>query len=301
MNNLIWLVRRELWEHKAIWIAPTVVLGCILLLMLSGNLHIGPYDAAGHVMPQLTADQKTTILTYGYSALALPVFLVMGIIAFFYSLDALYADRRDRSVLFWKSLPLSDAETVVSKFAIAIVLIPLVALVATVIVQFMVLAGDALRGGFAGMPAGFMWDPRAIAAAIGVAAFWCVTAMLWYAPFVGYLMLASAWAPRAPFLWAVLPPAALWILETVVMRSEVIGDFITDRLFVMPTMLRLHAETMGTTFERAANKIERATSLDLYQLLGAFYQSKELWFGVVAAVLLLAAAMWVRRYRDETA
>jgi ABC-2 type transport system permease protein len=302
MNRFIWLVRRELWEHKAIWIAPAVVLGCILLLMLIGKLHLAPYDdLAEHAMPALTAAQKTTILTYAYAALALPMFLVMGIIAFFYALDALYADRRDRSVLFWKSLPLSDAETVLSKFTTAIVLIPLVALAATVVMQLMVLAGDSLQGGFAGMPAGFMWDPQAIVAGIGVAALWCVTAMLWYAPFVGYLMLASAWAPRAPFLWAVLPPAALWILEAVVMRSEVIGGFITDRLFVMPTMLRLHAETMGTTIEQAASKIERATSLDLYALLGAFYGSKELWLGVLAAALLLAAAMWVRRYRDETA
>ena len=301
MSRFFWLIRREIWEHKAIWIAPIVVLGCIVLLMLTGKIQIAPYDLAETPLPQFTPDQKVTLLTYAYSALALPVFLVMGIIAFFYALDSLYADRRDRSVLFWKSLPLSDAEAVLSKFAVAIVLIPLVALAATFAMQLLVATGDTMKAGFGGMPAGYMWEPRAIMGGIGVAALWCLTAMLWYAPFVGYLMLASAWAPRAPFLWAVLPPAALWILEAVVMRSDAIGDFITERLFVLPVMLRLHEENGPASIDHAASRIEHFTSFDLYELLGAFYRSPELWLGVVAAAVLLAAAMWVRRYRDETA
>ena len=62
-----------------------------------------------------------------YAMVTAIIFLVMGTVGFFYCIDALYADRADRSVLFWKSLPLSDAETVLSKFATAAVLIPLVA------------------------------------------------------------------------------------------------------------------------------------------------------------------------------
>ena len=80
-----------------------------------------------------------------YAGLALVVFMVMGIVAFFYALDALYADRRDRSVLFWKSLPLSDAETVLSKFTVAILVIPLVALVASLVAQFVIAAGGSAQ------------------------------------------------------------------------------------------------------------------------------------------------------------
>ena len=118
MNRFIWLVRRELWEHKAIWIAPAVVLGCILVLMLTGKSHIGPSATMAKMRcRRLRRAKDSQDPDYVYAALALPLFLVMGIIAFFYALDSLYADRRDRSVLFWKSLPLSDAETVLSKFA----------------------------------------------------------------------------------------------------------------------------------------------------------------------------------------
>ncbi len=300
MNRFLWLIRREVWEHRAIWVAPAVVLGCVILLILTGHVHIKPFSADEMKDVVLSPDQKVTVLMYAYSALSLIVFLVMGVIAFFYAIDALYADRRDRSVLFWKSLPLSDAETVLSKFAVAILVIPLVALAATVATQLLIATGESLKFVIAGEPAAFLWEPKALLGGMGVAALWCVTAMIWYAPFVGYLMLASAWAPRSPFLWAVLPPVALWILEAVVMRSTYVGDFIKDRLFVLPYILRMQGDPFGRQTGEAADKIDRLTSIDLYGVLGHFFKTPDLWLGVVAAALLLAAAMWVRRYRDET-
>ena len=237
------------------------------------------------------------LLVIVYAGLALVVFMVMGIVAFFYSIDSLYADRRDRSVLFWKSLPLSDIETVLSKFAVAIVVIPLVALAASLVSQLVIAAGGSARLSMDGMPGGLMWEPQALFGGFMVAFLWCVTAMLWYAPIVGYLMLASAWAPRGPFLWAVLPPVGLWILERVVVGSEYVGDFITDRLF---GLYRLLGEQSGGEVNRPGGDLEKISNVDLVGSLREFYASPELWLGVVAAALLLAAAVWVRRYRDET-
>lgn len=301
MTRFFWLIRREIWEHKAIWVAPAVVLGCILLLLLTGRVHLGPYDGEHGGLPMhFTQEEQIALLMLAYSGLAVVVFLVMGIIAFFYSIDSLYADRRDRSVLFWKSLPLSDAETVLSKFATAIVVIPLVALIAAVISQFVVAAGASLQFGSAGLPTDLVWHPQAIFGGIGIAMLWCVTAMLWYAPFVGYLMLASAWAPKGPFLWAVLPPVGAWILEKVVMRSDYIGDFITERLFALYFLLRNRGPSIAGEISDEGD-VSQLARIDIAGMLRDFYVSPELWLGVVAAGLLLAAAMWVRRYRDETA
>ncbi len=150
-----------------------------------------------------------------------------------------------------------------------------------------------------GLPGGMMWAPEALFGGFTVALLWCVTAMIWYAPIVGYLMLASAWAPRGPFLWAVLPPVGLWVLERVVVGSEYIGDFITGRLFGMYRLLGTHDETSVSEIEHA-NDLSDIGNLDLVGSLREFYASPELWLGVVAAALLLAGAMWVRRYRDET-
>ena len=303
MNNFLWLIRRELWEHKAIWIAPAIMLGCLFVAMLTGHVHITPFDVDGE-MPVMTAEQKSAIMTLIVGALpVLLVFCVMGIIAFFYCIDALYADRRDRSVLFWKSLPLSDAETVLSKFAVAAVVIPLIALAATFITQLMLVGGESVKASFGGTASAFTFDfdPKAVMGAAFIAIFWCVTAMLWYAPFIGYLMLASAWAPRAPFLWAVLPPAGLWIIEAVIIRTEVVGDFISDRLLPLRPLMQYVTHSLDAASTPDASKIDKLASIDLNAAIVHFYRSPELWLGLVAAAVLLAAAMWVRRYRDETA
>ena len=169
-------------------------------------------------------------------------------------------------------MPLSDAETVLSKFTVAIVVIPLVALAATVVTQLLIASGESLKFAIAGEPAAFLWEPRALLGGMGVAVLWCVTAMVWYAPFVGYLMLASAWAPRSPFLWAVLPPVALWILEAVVMRSDYVGTFIKERLLVMPYILRVQGDQLAQGAPDAGEKIERLTSIDLVGVLDEFLQ-----------------------------
>ena len=299
MSRFLWLVRREIWEHKAIWVAPVIVIGSLVLLLLTGNVHLGPVGEmdSRNVLHEAPPDLQVKLLMMVYAGLALVVFMVMGIVAFFYSLDALYADRRDRSVLFWKSLPLSDAETVLSKFAVAILVIPLVALTASLVAQLVIAAGGSARLTIEGLSGAVMWQPEALFGGFAVAFLWCMTAMLWYSPIVGYLMLASAWAPRGPFLWAVLPPVGLWIGERVVVGSEYVGDFITGRLF---GLYRLLGARDGSDLDDDAGGIEKIRDVDLVGSLREFYGSPELWLGVLAAALLLAGAMWVRRYRDET-
>ena len=304
MNRFFWMLRREVWEHKAIWVAPAIVIGCLLLLVVTGNVHLGPIGTLGEDTPlgDFPRDVQLKLLLVVYAGLALVVDMVMGIVAFFYSLDSLYADRRDRSVLFWKSLPLSDAETVLSKFTVAAVVIPLVTLAAAVIAQFIVAAGGSAKLALSGLPAEVMWQPQAILGGIVIAALWCITAVLWYAPVIAYLMLASAWAPKAPFLWAVLPPVAVWVVERVVLYSEYVGDFLTERLFGLYQLLAPSREVEAEIEnDDVGAEIARLGDVDLVGNLADFYGSPDLWLGVVAAALLLAAAMWVRRYREETA
>lgn len=301
MNRFIWLVRREIWEHKAIWVAPAIVIGCLVLLLLTGNVHLGPIVVDGSPeLGYLSEETRVGVLLIMYAGLALVMDLVLGIVAFFYAIDSLYSDRRDRSVLFWKSLPLSDAETVIAKFAVAAVVIPLVAAAGAIVAQLLIAAGGSLKLAIEGAPAALMWEPRALLGGMLAAVLWCMTAILWFAPVIGYLMLASAWAPRSPFLWAVLPPVGLWILERAAVGSSYVGDFITDRLFGLYRLIGIreaHEAAPGTGPE---DELAALANVDIIGKLRDFYASPELWLGVVAAGLLLAAAIWVRRYRDET-
>jgi ABC-2 type transport system permease protein len=298
MSRFIWLIRREIWEHKAIWVAPLIVLACLVLAFMTGNVHLGPIGAMDTATPfgALPLEKQTKLLLLVYGGLALVVFMVMGIVGFFYSLDSLYADRRDRSVLFWKSLPLSDAETVLSKFTVAIIVIPLIATIGALLAQLIVAGGGAVVLEFAGASGHIMWQPEALFGGMAVAALWCITAAMWYSPIVAYLMLASAWAPKGPFLWAVLPPVALSLFERVVLGSEYAGSFI---LYRMAGLYRLLGSGATESAETAPNLIH-LSDLDLAASLKAFYGSADLWLGVLAAALLLAAVMWVRRYRGET-
>ncbi len=299
MNRFLWLIRREVWEHKAIWVAPAIVIACILLLVVTGNVHLGPIGELGDSgeFGELSSDVQVKLLVIVYAGLALVIDMVMGIVAFFYAVDSLYADRRDRSVLFWKSLPLSDAETVLSKFAVAAVVIPIVTLAAALVAQLVVASGGSIKLAMSGLSAGMMWQPEALMGGFVIALLWCFTAVLWYAPVISYLMLVSAWAPKAPFLWAVLPPVGIVLLERVALYSSYAGDFIAYRLFGLYKLLgsQDHPEGMNEN-----DDIAKITQLDLVGSIREFYSSPDLWLGVIAAGLLLAAAMWVRRYRDET-
>jgi len=306
MSRFIWLIRREIWEHKAIWVAPAIVLVCLLLAVVTGNVQMGPIGSMDGSTPlgNLPQETQVNLLLIVYAGLALVVYMVMGIVAFFYALDSLYADRRDRSVLFWKSLPLSDAETVLSKFIVAALVIPLVAFVGALLAQFVIAGGGAARLAIAGHAAGIMWQPEALLGGIVLSLMWCVTAMIWYAPVVAYLMLASSWAPKGPFLWAVLPPVAISLLEIVLLRTSHTKDFFTDRLFGLYRLLESQDQTAAAdavSDQQVGDKLDYLSNIDLAASLKAFYGSPELWLGVLAAGLLLAAAMWVRRYRDETA
>ena len=302
MSRFIWLIRRELWEHKAIWVAPLIVLACLLLAVITGNVHLGPIGTMDASTPlgSLPAETQVKLLLIAYSGLALVVFLVMGIVGFFYALDSLYADRRDRSVLFWKSLPLSDAETVLSKFAVAAIVIPLVAFAGALLAQLIIAGGGAAKLAAAGLSGDIMWQPEAIIGGMTLAFLWCVTAILWYSPVIAYLMLASAWAPKGPFLWAVLPPVAVSVLELVLLRTSYAKDFIAGRLFGLYQLLGSQGQSAAATGSELGDKVAKINSIDLAATLKGFYGSPELWIGVVAAGLLLAAAIWVRRYRDET-
>jgi ABC-2 type transport system permease protein len=120
--------------------------------------------------------------------------------------------------------------------------------------------------------------------------------MFWYSPVIAYLMLASAWAPKGPFLWAVLPPVGLSLLEVVLLRTAHVKDFLADRLFGLYRLLGPREDLIA----KGPDNTIHISDIDLVASMKAFYTSPKLWLGVLAAGLMLAGAMWVRRYRDET-
>jgi ABC-2 type transport system permease protein len=286
LDTMVALARRELWEHRALWIAPLVVQGLLALALLIGRIDV---DIPAH---NLTPQQRVSIFTIGQWALAQPLFITMGIVVAFYLLDCLYAERKDRSILFWKSLPLSDGLTVGSKLMVAAVVVPLGAFL-------LASASDLVYAGIFAVriPHAISWNTYEWLRTELVLLLECVLGVLWYAPIAAALLLFSAWIRRNPILWATLIPVVAPIVEYVALRTHYIWRFEQYRAGGI-----WHKLVSGPdVFEKAGfhNLPPVGAVLDTFNIGGAF-TDVDLWMGVVAAAAMAYAAARVRRYRDDT-
>jgi ABC-2 type transport system permease protein len=214
------------------------------------------------------------------------------VVIFFYLSDCLYAERKDRSILFWKSLPVSDTATVLSKLAVALVVVPvgmyLVAAIANLL-AFAVLSlwvrGNPVLAQF------LRWDTMTWLRLNGLLIVNLLVLALWYAPVAAYQLLVSAWARGSVFVWTILPPLALSLGEYAAFRTWNIGKLILGWLLFNPPGGRPsgpHRHTGG---------VESALSgLDGFRL----FMTPALWIGVVVAAVLIFVTIRIRRHRDET-
>lgn len=324
-NQLYWLVKREFWEHRGgfLW-APLVTGGIFLLLNIMGiitaevigarhGIHIGELGAAKQhfgggnlqsVISQMDAGDMSQVgmaLDMAmYSSMAL-IFVVLGFVVFFYCLGAIHDERRDRSILFWKSLPLSDTETVLSKVVSATLVAPVIATVAGIAAGILQLLIVATTLSFHGI---HVWQLLMLAHPVRVTLNMIghiPLYLLWALPSVGWLMACSAWARTKPFLWAIALPVATGLLVT---WFGIMGLFNLSAGWFWQNIV---ARALFSAFPGASllasddlihtgnNNLDFMNLGNTYHLLG----SVNLWVGVAAGAALIAVAIWFRRWRDE--
>ena len=184
---MYWSVRRELWENRSIYIAPLAVAALILFGFLISTIHL-PDKMRGALDPM----QRQELLEQPYQFAALLIMATSFVVAVFYCLDALHSERRDRSILFWKSLPVSDLTTVLSKASIPILVVPLVSFAITIATQWiMLLMSTAVLLG-SGLSVATLWT-RLPLFQMSLMLLYHLVAVhgLWYAPIYGWLLLVS--------------------------------------------------------------------------------------------------------------
>jgi ABC-2 type transport system permease protein len=278
-----WSIRRELWEYRSIYIAPLAVAAVFLAGFLISTVRL-PQKMRDLAALDASRQQELIQQPYVFAAL-----LIMGatfVVAFFYCLDALQGERRDRSILFWKSLPVSDLTTVLSKAAIALVIIPLLTFAISVVtIWIMYLISTVVLVG-SGVGTATLWSRMPL---------WQLTLTLlnhlvflhglWYAPFYCWLLLVSAWARRMAFLWAVIPVLTLHALEKVALNTSHFASILSYRILGAPSH---HALNTGHV------------SMDPLDTLspGEFLASPGLWIGLIVAAIFLALTVRLRRYRE---
>ena len=278
---LYWSIRRELWEYRSVYLAPLAIAGVILLGFVFFLVAL-PHTMRSSMA--LDPAHQRDALAHPYN---LAAGLIMGaafIVSLFYSLDALYGERRDRSILFWKSLPVSDFTTVLSKASIPLLVLPAVAFAITAATEIIMLLSSAVVSA-SGLSVATLWNELQLFQTMFQLLYHLVTIhMLWYAPLYAWLLLISAWARRAPFLWAALPPFAIYIFEKTAFHTSHFAAFLDYRfsggMEAVDSMQGSHPMNPG-----------------MHLTPGHFLTTPGLWFGLLFAAGFLFAAMRLRRYR----
>ena len=281
LRLIYWTIRRELWENRAIYIAP-VAAACTFLFGFSMSAII--ILARLHAALWFDPAQKFEVLHLPYEYAEILIMATVLIVGLFYSVDALYGERRDRSILFWKSLPVSDLCTVLSKASIPIVILPLLAVAIAVITESMMLLISTATVLLRGQDAWALWSrlPMFTMWSGMLFHFLCVHG-LWQSPIYGWLIMVSAWARRAPILWAVLPPMAIGFCEKAAFNTTHFGNLIGSRFTGGP--------------EGSAIMEHTAAASNMMPSPAHFFISPGLWIGFAATAVFLAIAVRLRRYR----
>jgi ABC-2 type transport system permease protein len=283
-HPIYWSLRREMWENRSIYLAPLLVTAFVLLGSLISVVTV-PHRMRSLPMPD-PARLQAMVLRPFHLAPA-PIMLATFLVGFFYCLDALNGERRDRSIMFWKSLPVSDRATVLSKASIPLVVLPLIALALSVATQVVMLAVSTplLMGSV--VSAGRMWSELRFFEGMVIMFYGLTVHTLWFAPIYGALLLISAWARRAPFLWALLPLLAVVALERLAFNTTYVATMLQYR--VTGAMREAFTWKPG-----AVGNVER-----LWQLEPAnFLTTPGLWLGLAFAAACIAAAVRMRRNRE---
>ncbi len=283
-----WSVRRELWENRSIYLAPLAVAAVVLL---GSAISLIGVPRSVREVAALDPAMQSAMLAHPYAHIAMLLVATGILVGIFYCLDALHGERSDRSILFWKSLPVSDLTTVLSKAIIPLVILPVIVLVTTVVLQFILLLMSSAVLLASGVGVTTLWTRLPLFQMQLVLLYSLIVLALWHAPIYAWLLLVSGWARRATFLWAVLPLVAIVVFERIAFHTSYFGSL-------------MHYRVGGFAARAFAFQLPGNAPVDPHfiplSLLtpGKFLSTPGLWLGLVVTAIFLAAAVRLRRYRE---
>jgi ABC-2 type transport system permease protein len=290
MKTYWWLVRRELWENRAVWIIPTSIAALLVLGSLFGRTELVGLSSPAQVRV------LASVLLFAFGVV---FFLVMSIYSTWYLMDCLYADRRDRSILFWKSLPITDTATVLAKLATGLIVIPWVYFAAADITTLLMAFILSIR--LSSLLGSSLWHADSWLQLQVLWFYLIVTAGIWYLPVAAWLMLISAWAKRAVMLWSILPPLALVWAEHWFLGSDRLLRWFDERLTGY-LAIAFHGHNDPSAWVTQAfgdDKVIAPGSLWAVLDPAGFFSTPETWIGAALGAALIAGTIQLRLRRTE--
>jgi len=281
-----WSVRRELWDNPSIYVAPLVAAGVVLLGTLLTSYRLPQMRRSALLLED--AAKRAAIETH-YDVAAMMIMFTAFIVAIFYTLDALHGERRDRSILFWKSMPVSDRTTVLAKAFIPLVVLPLLTFVIVEATHLIILLISSAALASSGL-AGTTWRLLPIFRLSVILLYGLVTSALWATPLYGWLLLVGSYARRATFLWAILPWLALCAIEKIVLGTTYLTRIVGERVTG-----NFEGAFVVVHYPKDAHVpiVDRLTQLDPLK----FLSNPGLWIGLIVAAAFVAGAIQLRRHR----
>jgi ABC-2 type transport system permease protein len=326
-KTMKWLLRREFWEHKGSMFWAPVIVGALLVLLVGGTMIYGlaahgapitmsingqqvSHGAFAAAMPGESRDMVARIASGMYLAAGSPLFIIMAGVVFFYCLGALYEERRDRSILFWKSLPVSDGMTVLSKAITALCVAPVISIALAIVSSLALLllgciglslSGVHMAGTLLTQPDLYL-QPLRLVALLPVYAVWAL-------PTIGWLLLVSSWAKTKPFLWAVGVPMIVLLLTKWI--SYTLENFSGTPLNIMPAAQEIVARLLGGIVPGIWFSFTGGIPPEMHQNgrapdMGLLFEASwmtlataQAWIGALLGAVMIFGAVRLRRWRDE--
>ena len=284
MNVMVMLIRREFWEHRMLVLAPLAL--CVVYLVLC--VLFGTNVSSRFVEFGNEAPTAAGFLIVMHTVFTIMLYVIMAFVVFFYLCDCLYAERKDRSILFWKSLPVSDTMTVLSKAIVALICVPVVVYVLSFLTNVLALALFKILF-HAKAPAGAAadWTMGGWLRLNGYLIVDILVLALWFAPVAAYQLIMSVVAPRAVFVYTLLPPLTLMIFERLFFGTAHVGEFLGHRLGSVVKILPGSGHQGVEGFINAVNALPLLARLDL-------------WIGVVVAAAGIYLTIRIRRHQQDS-
>jgi ABC-2 type transport system permease protein len=327
-NKFVWLLRREFWEYRGAFFWAPLITAVVMLALTAMALLLAEFTAHQHglqlggmnldrVVENISAGDVAKVhmgIDIGLLGMSMPIGIVFCLVVFFYAVGALYNDRADRSVLFWKSMPLSDTETVLAKVVTATFVAPMLALGAIIAMQVGFLVLLSLYMLLHGIPSALLllWSPvHLVAMWLKMIAFAPVNA-LWALPTIGWLLLCSSYVRSKPFLWAVMLPIVAGFVVSFVKLMQSFS--LATGWFWSNVVARVLFSMSPFSWMSKANVTSENISINMGQgedmqfmhnvlSLDAMVQAltmPSMWIGAAAGAAMIAAAIYFRRSRIES-
>jgi ABC-2 type transport system permease protein len=307
MNQFVTLLKREFWEHRNTFVVlPLLTTGFIILMtvgmyiaadIVGVEVHLSyqseessqqlaiengqadqVFDLMFSRLSSMPPYQREHMLYQVLHGVSIPLLVILWIVVFFYLIVALYDDRKDRSILFWKSMPVSDFATVASKLVAGLILVPAVYLVCIAGIQLALMIVSSLAAiGHDVSIWSVLWEPSRLVSRWFTLISFVFFQAIWSLPFYAWLLLVSAWANSVPLAWIIGVPVALSVVERIVSGNNLVSEWFAD-----------HVRPVAVADQelQISDLIPRLMDVDTL-------------IGLIVGMVFVSVAIWLRGRGDE--